>query len=83
MAVAESEKCGWRFAGQIAGHIVAEFPHARVPGEKFHGHIRPENPTRMAEPDGLGRRRHWILEIHLAEPGGTFGGFYEKLLTRA
>ncbi len=83
VAVAESEARGWRFAGEIAGHIVAEFPHARVPGEKFHGHIRPENPTKMREPDGLGRERHWILEIHLAEPGGAFGGFYEKLLVRA
>ncbi len=82
VAVAESEARGWRFAGEIAGHIVAEFPHARVPGEKFHGHIRPENPTRMRDADGLGRERHWILEIHLAEPGGTFGGFYEKLLVR-
>ena len=83
VAVAESEARGWRFAGEIAGHVVAEFPHARVPGEKFHGHIRPENPTRMRDLDGLGRERHWILEIHLAEPGGTFGGFYERLMVRA
>lgn len=82
VAVAESERRGWRFAGEIAGHIVAEFPHARLPGEKFHGHIRPENPTRMRDPDALGRERHWILEIHLAEPGGRFGGFYERLLVR-
>ncbi|WP_443750557.1 M24 family metallopeptidase [Asticcacaulis solisilvae] len=82
-AVAESEARGWRFAGEIAGHVVAEFPHARVPGEKMHGHIRPENPTRMRDLDGLGRARHWILEIHLAEPNGTFGGFYERLLVRA
>ena len=82
VAVAESEKRGWRFAGEIAGHIVAEFPHARVAGEKFHGHIRPENPTRMRDPDGLGRERHWILEIHLAAPDGAFGGFYERMLHR-
>ena len=24
---------GWSFGGAIAGHIVAEFPHARLPGE--------------------------------------------------
>ena len=83
IAVAESEKRGWRFAGEIAGHIVAEFPHARLPGEKIHGHIRPENPTRMRDADGLGRERYWILEIHLAAPDGTFGGFYERLLHRA
>ena len=83
VAVAESEARGWRFAGDIAGHIVAEFPHARVPSFKMHGHIRPENPKRMRDLDSLGRERHWILEIHLAEPGGTFGGFYEQLLVRA
>lgn len=83
VAVAESEKRGWRFAGEIAGHVVAEFPHARVPGAKIHGHIRPENRTRMRNPDGLDRERYWILEIHLAAPDGTFGGFYERLLHRA
>ncbi len=82
VAVEESERRGWRFAGEIAGHIVAEFPHARVPGEKLHGHIRPENPTPMSDLDGLGRQRYWILEIHLAEPDGAFGGFYERLLER-
>lgn len=73
-------QAGWRFAGEIAGHLVGEFPHARWPGNKYHGHIRPENPTRLRDPDPFGRERHWILEIHLAAPDGTFGGFYERLL---
>lgn len=81
-AVAESERLGWRFGGEIAGHIVAEFPHARIPGVKQHHHIRPENPTRMRDPDANGQARHWILEIHLVVPDGTFGGFYERLLHR-
>jgi Xaa-Pro dipeptidase len=79
-AVASAEQAGWRFGGRIAGHLVGEFPHARWPGVKEHGHIRPENPTRMRDPDGFGRRRHWILEIHLVSPDGRFGGFYERLL---
>lgn len=83
VAVAESEVRGWRFGGEIAGHIVAEFPHARIPGVKQHHHIRPENPTRMRDLDANGRVRHWILEIHLVAPDGTFGGFYERLLRRA
>ncbi len=82
-AVAQSEARGWRFGGEIAGHIVAEFPHARIPGVKQHHHIRPENPTRMRDLDANGQVRHWILEIHLAAPNGTFGGFYERLLHRA
>ncbi len=82
-AVRSAEAAGWRFGGQIAGHLVGEFPHARWPGEKRHGHIRPENPTRLRDPDALGRRRHWILEIHLVSPDGAFGGFYERLLQEA
>ncbi len=81
-AVAESGRRGWRFGGEIAGHIVAEFPHARLPGVKQHNHIRPANPTRMRDPDALGQARHWILEIHLVAPDGGFGGFYERLLQR-
>jgi Xaa-Pro aminopeptidase len=83
VAVRSAEAAGWRFGGQIAGHLVGEFPHARWPGEKYHGHIRPENPTRMGDPDAFGRRRHWILEIHLVAPDGSFGGFYERLLDGA
>ncbi|MFT4074275.1 MAG: M24 family metallopeptidase [Asticcacaulis sp.] len=82
-ACQSAEKAGWRFGGQIAGHIVAEFPHARIPGAKQHHHIRPSNPTRMRDRDANGQTRHWILEIHLVSPDGTFGGFYERLLGRA
>jgi len=79
-ACQSAEAAGWIFGGAIAGHIVSEFPHARLPGRKQHGHISPENPTRMREPDGNGRARHWILEIHLVSPDRRFGGFYERLL---
>jgi Xaa-Pro dipeptidase len=81
-ACRSAEQAGWRFGGQIAGHIVAEFPHARLPGTKQHHHIRPSNPTRMRDSDAHGQVRHWILEIHLVSPDGTFGGFYERLLSR-
>ncbi len=81
-AVTSAEAAGWRFGGKIAGHIVAEFPHARLPGFKQHHHIRPSNPTRMRNPDGNGQVRHWIGEIHLVSPDGAFGGFYERLLQR-
>lgn len=75
-----AERAGWTFGGEIAGHIVGEFPHARVPGGRRHGHISPENPTRMREPDAFGRARHWILEVHLVAPDGGYGGFYERLM---
>ena len=73
-------KAGWRFGGKIAGHIVSEFAHALIPGDKALNRISPLNPKPMRDPDSQGRERHWILEIHLVEPGGKFGGFYERLL---
>ncbi len=79
-ACRSAEQAGWIFGGDIAGHIVGEFPHARLPGAKQHGHISPENPNRMRDPDAFGRARHWILEIHLIAPDNSFGGFYERLM---
>ncbi|HEY5084164.1 MAG TPA: M24 family metallopeptidase, partial [Rhizomicrobium sp.] len=71
---------GWRFGGQIAGHIVSEFAHALIPGDKALNRISPLNPKPMTDPDGNGQNRHWILEIHLVAEDGSFGGFYERLL---
>jgi hypothetical protein len=73
-------RAGWTFGGEIAGHIVAEFPHARLPGRKQDHHISPDNPDPMRKPDAHGRARHWILEIHLVSPDRQYGGFYERLL---
>ena len=75
-----AERAGWHFGGAIAGHLVSEFAHAQIPGDKDFARIYPRNPKRMRDPDELGRERHWILEIHLVEPNRTYGGFYERLL---
>jgi len=79
-AVQSAQEGGWKFGGQIAGHIISEFAHAQIPGPKDLTRISPLNPAPMSEPDGHGRRRHWIGEIHLVEMDGSFGGFYERLL---
>ena len=75
-----AESAGWRFGGKIAGHIVSEFAHALIPGDKALNRISPLNHKPMTDPDGKGRDRHWILEIHLVSKDGSFGGFYERLL---
>lgn len=75
-----AEEAGWLFGGAIAGHLVGEFPHARIPGEKDLYRISPANPTRMRDPDTLGQEKHWILEVHLVDRTRSFGGFYERLL---
>lgn len=75
-----AEDADWRFGGKIAGHIVSEFAHALIPGDKALNRISPLNPSPMSDPDGKGQDRHWILEIHLVAKDGSFGGFYERLL---
>jgi Xaa-Pro dipeptidase len=75
-----AEEAGWIFGGAIAGHLVSEFAHAQIPGDKDLTRIYPGNPEPMRNPDALGRERHWILEIHLVDQTRTYGGFYERLL---
>lgn len=75
-----AKELGWEFGGTIAGHIVGEFPHAQIPGDKDLYRISPKNPEPMRGPDALGKARHWILEIHLVDRAKQIGGFYERLL---
>ena len=79
-ACAAAERRGYVFGGKIAGHTIGEFPHLTWPGERDHTRINPENPTRLSDPDHLGRKRHWIIETHLVAADRSFGGFYERLL---
>lgn len=76
----EADRRGWRFGGRIAGHLVGEYPYARDPQDKEFRRIAPGNTMRMRDPDPEGRRRNWILEVHLVSQDGSFGGFYERLL---
>jgi Xaa-Pro dipeptidase len=78
-----AESAGWLFGGAIAGHLVGEFLHARIPGDKDHYRIGPANSTRMRDPDAMGQKKYWIIEVHLVDQGRTFGGFYERLLVPA
>jgi Xaa-Pro aminopeptidase len=82
-ACASAARAGWRYGGRIAGHIVGEYNHRDWPGDRNLARIGPMNPTKLSGPDHLGRKRYWILEIHLVEPGGQFAGFYERLLEPA
>jgi Xaa-Pro aminopeptidase len=79
-ALAAADDAGWAFGGTIAGHIVGEFSHMTIPGDRDLNRICPKNPTPMRGNDTLGREKHWILEIHLVDHARIFGGFYERLL---
>jgi Xaa-Pro dipeptidase len=76
-----AEKHGWEFGGPIAGHLVGQFPHERIAGDKVTLYVHPENHNRMRLPGEDGNIRHWILEIHFVDRARKIGGFYEELLT--
>jgi Xaa-Pro aminopeptidase len=75
-----AEKAGWVFGGEIAGHVVGQFPHERIDGEKIASYIAPGSDGPMRRADRNGQTAHWILEVHLVDRERGFGGFYEELL---
>jgi Xaa-Pro aminopeptidase len=71
---------GWTFGGLHAGHLIGEFPFPRETRNDPRNWVKPDNEWPMHDPAPSGHPRHWILEIHLLDPTGSFGGFYEELL---
>jgi Xaa-Pro aminopeptidase len=71
---------GWEFGGAIAGHLIGQFPHERIEGDKVTLYVHPNNPNRMRGLNAEGRERHWIFEIHFVDRARQIGGFYEELL---
>jgi Xaa-Pro aminopeptidase len=76
--IARREGFGW--GSHIAGHLVGEFPHKKIPGTANEWYVMPGSTKPMRRRDPSGRQCHWILEIHLIDPQHRFGGFYEQLL---
>jgi len=72
---------GWDYGNGHAGHIVGEFPHERIHGDKVALYIHPENDQPLRRLDHSGRSYHWILEIHLVDKAQRYGAFFEELLT--
>jgi Xaa-Pro aminopeptidase len=82
--VGEAAKArGWSFGGLHAGHLIGDFPFPRVERERACNWVRPDNDWPMHAPGPSREDRHWILEVHLLDPSGAFGGFYEELLVPA
>jgi Xaa-Pro aminopeptidase len=71
---------GWEYGGEMAGHLLGEFPHEQIAGDKIGSYIAPGNDGPMRRLDQTGRPCHWILEIHLVDRDRQIGGFYEELL---
>ena len=72
---------GWTYGGEIAGHLIGQFPHEKIAGDKVTLYIHPDSHLPMHSFDEKGRKRHWILEIHFVDREREIGGFYEELLT--
>lgn len=76
-----SKQYGYTYGGQLAGHLIGNFPHERLEPKNYGLYVHPENPNDMFLPDANGNKRHWILEIHFVNEEKQFGGFFEQLLT--
>ena len=73
-------KYGWEFGGEIAGHIIGQYPHEKLEKEDKTNYIHPENHSNMFGLNKKGEKKHWILEIHFVDKEKEIGGFFEQLL---
>ncbi len=73
-------KYGWTFGGDIAGHLIGNFPHEQIESESRDNYIHPDNQIDMFAPGVVGIKREWILEIHFVDTEKQIGGFYEQFL---
>ncbi|XXG95439.1 Alpha-ketoglutarate-dependent xanthine dioxygenase xan-1 [Hypoxylon texense] len=81
IACEEARKAGWEHGAWLAGHLVGQFPHERIPRDKTALYITKGNDQSMATPGKDGNKRHWILEVHLHDTANKRAAFYEQLLT--
>ena len=72
---------GWTYGGEIAGHLIGQFPHERLDPGNYDLYVHPGNHNDMFAPDANGLKRNWILEIHFVDREKQIGGFFEQLLT--
>jgi Xaa-Pro dipeptidase len=77
------EERNWEFGGPMAGHLIGQFPHERIPEDKVSLYIHPDNHSEIRQPGNDGLPRHWILEIHFVDKQRQIGAFFEELLTVA
>ena len=68
-------------AGRTAGTWSASSRTRRSTASRSRATSRPATRRSMRRTDRVGRRCHWILEVHLVDRNRRIGGFYEQLLT--
>jgi methionyl aminopeptidase len=67
-ATRRAREMGWVLNMDLPGHRVSDFPHAAIHTGALADY--KETPSSM----------RWILEIHLTDPEGRFGAFFEDML---
>jgi Xaa-Pro aminopeptidase len=75
-----AKKYGWEYGGELAGHLIGQFPHERLEPKNYGLYVHAENPNDMFALDANGNKREWILEIHFVDREREIGGFFEQLL---
>lgn len=78
--VALAKAHGWSFGNIHCGHLIGQFPHEVIEGEKETNYLHPNNHVQLAAPGVDGNKRYWILEIHLVDTEQQIGGFFEQIL---
>ncbi|MBB3219424.1 M24 family metallopeptidase [Pseudoduganella umbonata] len=67
-ATRRATEMGWELNLDLPGHRVSDFPHAAMHTGALADYA--SHPSSM----------RWILEIHLTDPQGRFGAFFEDML---
>ncbi len=63
-----ARQMGWQLNFDLPGHRLSDFPHAAL------------HTGSLADADFRPAPLRWVLEIHLRDPQGRFGAFFEDLL---
>ena len=79
--VNKAKEYGYTYGGEIAGHIVGEYPHEQPTDPKsFDLDVHPSNHNDMFLRDANGNERHWILEMHFVDKDNNIAAYMEQLL---
>jgi Xaa-Pro aminopeptidase len=76
-----AKRYGYEFGNAIAGHIIGKYPHEQPddPNDLCLD-VHPDNHKNIFQPDKLGNKRHWMLELHFVDRKNNIGAFFEQLL---
>ncbi|KAG1658334.1 putative metalloprotease [Nymphon striatum] len=63
----KAKEYNWEFGGEIAGHLIGEFPHERLDPNSYQLYVHPDNHNNMFDLNAKGQKRNWILELHFVD----------------